>query len=51
MKHQHSADVNVKLDIPTQELEQLIDKVTDASLMIIGALTAAQILKSLFRGE
>lgn len=48
MKHQHSADVNVKIELPTQDLEQLIDKATDASLVIIGALTVSHILKQLF---
>lgn len=49
MKHQHSADVNIK--IPTQDLEKLIDKATDAALTIIAATTVAHILKQLFRGE
>lgn len=50
MKHQLS-DVNVKVDIPTQDLERLIDKVTESAIMIIATVTAAHILKQLFRGE
>lgn len=51
MKHQHDANVNVNVDIPTQDLEKLIDKATEAALTIIAAVTAAHILKQLFRGE
>lgn len=51
MKHEHSANATVKVDIPTQDLEGLIDKVTESALTIIAALTAASILKSIFRGE
>lgn len=49
MKHQHEA--TVKVDIPTQDLEDLVDKVTDSVLTIIAALTAAHILKSMFSKE
>lgn len=51
MKHQHAVDTTVKVDIPTQDLERLIDKVTESALTIIAALTAASILKSIFRGD
>lgn len=51
MKHEHSANATVKVDIPTQDLEVLIDKVTESALTIIAALTVASILKSIFRGE
>jgi len=51
MKHQHSADATIKVDIPTQDLENLIDKATDSVLVIIVALTGASILKSIFRGK
>jgi hypothetical protein len=51
MKHQHAADVNVKIDIPADDLERVIDKVTEAAVTIIIAATGAHILKRLLRGE
>lgn len=49
MKHRHDADVNIKVDIPTQDIEDLIDKVTEAAVTIIAAYTVAQICKSIFQ--
>ena len=48
MKHQHSADVNVTVGIPKQDLEDLIDKVTDSTITIIAVVTVAHIVKSWF---
>lgn len=50
MKHQHSADVNIKIDIPAKDLENLIDKTTEAVLTIITAATVAHILKKIVLG-
>lgn len=47
MKHDH--DVNIKIELPTQDLERLIDKVTEAALTVIGALTVSYILKRLVK--
>lgn len=47
MKHVHDADLTVKIDVPTQDLENLIDKVTNAAVTIIVIGTAAQVVKSL----
>lgn len=47
MKHVHDADLTVKIDVPTQDLEDLIDKVTNAAVTIIVIGTAAQVVKSL----
>lgn len=47
MKHIHDADLTVKIDVPTQDLENLIDKVTNAAVTIIVIGTAAQVVKSL----
>lgn len=49
VKHQHNADLNIRVDLPTQDLEDLIDKATDAALVIIGALTASHILKQVLK--
>jgi hypothetical protein len=53
LRHRITDDVtvNVKVDIPTEDLEELIEKTTDAVLTIIAATTAAYIIKSLFRKE
>lgn len=48
MKHNLDADVNVNVNIPKQDLEDLIDKVTDSAVAIIATLTVAHILKSVF---
>lgn len=48
MKHHHDADVNIKVDIPTQDLENLIDKATEAAVTIIVTYTVSQIFKSFF---
>jgi hypothetical protein len=48
MKHAHQADVNVCVDIPTQEIEGLIDKTTEAVVKIVTVITIAHILKSWF---
>jgi hypothetical protein len=48
MKHHHTADINVNVELPTQDLEDLIDKATEAVITIIVAYTAAHLLKSIF---
>lgn len=47
MKHIHDADLTIQVDVPTQDLEDLIDKVTNAAVTIIVVGTAAQVVKSL----
>ena len=49
MKHHHDADVNIKVDIPAQDIEALIDKATEAAVTIIMAYAVAQICKSIFQ--
>lgn len=44
MKHEHS-DINVKVDIPTEDLEDLVDTITNSAITIIVVATAAHILK------
>ena len=52
MRHQHSdVNANVKLDIPVEDIEQVIDKITDAALVIIAASTVAYIFKQCFKKE
>jgi hypothetical protein len=48
LRHHHDADVNINVNIPTQDLERLIDKGTDAAITIITALTVAHLLKGMF---
>lgn len=51
MKHKHDADVTINVNVPKQDLEDLIDKVTDSAVTIIAAFTVAHILKSLFTSK
>lgn len=45
---QDGVNVNVHVGLPTQDLEDLIDKATDAIVKIVTVVTVAQILKSIF---
>jgi len=47
MKHSHDADLRVNVELPTQDLEDLIDKTKDAVITIIVVATAAHVVKSL----
>lgn len=47
MKHTHDADLTVSVEIPTQDLEDLIDKTKEAAITIILVSAAAQVVKSL----
>lgn len=50
MKHQLKDDINVNLnlDIPTKDVEVLVDHVADAVIKVAVVLTACRIVKSLF---
>lgn len=48
MRHTHQADINIRFDIPIQDLERLADQITDAALTLIVVSVAAHILKSFF---
>jgi hypothetical protein len=41
-------DVNIHVGLPTQDLEDLIDKITDAAVTIVVAVTVGGILKHIF---
>lgn len=47
MKHDHSADVKVTVDLPTQDLEDLVDRVTASAVVVIGFYMATSTLRSL----
>lgn len=49
MKHDHSADINVNVDIPEQDLENLIDRVTASAIVVIGFYMAADTLRSFLK--
>jgi hypothetical protein len=49
MKHKFVDDVNINIDIPTEDLEDLIDKLTESAVIVIGALTVSHILKRLMK--
>jgi hypothetical protein len=51
MRHKlvDDVNVNVKVDIPTQDIEDVIDKVVDAAITLTVVFTAAQIFKSYFK--
>lgn len=48
MKHAHSADINVKVDLPKQDIEDLVDRVTASAVVVIGFYMATSTLKLLF---
>jgi hypothetical protein len=48
LKHNHDADVNISVNIPKQDLMDLIDKTTSAAITVIAAVTVAQIIKGIF---
>lgn len=47
MKHDHSADV--KVDLPTQDLEDLIDHVTASVVIVIGFYMVSDTVRSLVK--
>lgn len=51
MKHQitDDVDININVELPTGDLEDLIDKVTESTVIIIVAITVGSILKSIFQ--
>lgn len=49
MKHQHTVAVDLDVDIETENLEQLVDKIRDAALLVIAASTVGHILRQVIR--
>ena len=46
MKHQFEiSDANIRVDLPTQDLERLVDKITDSIITITTVVTIAAIIK------
>jgi hypothetical protein len=48
LRHNHDADVQINVNLPKQDLEDLIDKTTGSIITIIAVVTVAQIVKSIF---
>lgn len=48
MKHNHDADVNINVNLPKEDMEELIDKTTNAAVTIIAALTLSHVVKAIF---
>lgn len=48
MKHQHS-DIRVQVELPTEDLSDLVDKITDSAIAIIACGTVAVILRDIFK--
>lgn len=46
MKHVHDANLVVSVDVPTQDLGEVIDKITDSAVKIIVVFTLAQVIKA-----
>ena len=46
MKHQIVDDVKVDLEFDRQDIEDIIDKVTESAVTLIVALTVSQVIKS-----
>ena len=57
MKHAHSHDgdvnVNIKLEVelPTQELESLVDRVATSAIVVVGFYLAADTVRSLIKSS
>jgi hypothetical protein len=49
MKHkfEDSIDINLKVEIPVEDVENLIDKAVDGAITIIAIATVAHIIKRL----
>jgi hypothetical protein len=45
MKHNHEAKVDINLDIPTTDIDYLIDRITTSVITIIAVSTAAHIFR------
>lgn len=50
MKQNHSGDLHVTVDLPTQDLEDLLDKVKDTACVIIGVAVGADIVRHIVKG-
>jgi hypothetical protein len=51
MKHAHSADVNIEVDLPTQDFEDLIDRVTASAVVVIGFYMAADTARAIIKSQ
>lgn len=49
MKHTLEDDVNININLPKQDLVELIDKITDSAITIIAAATVGHIFKSILK--
>lgn len=47
MKHKIEDDVNININIPTEDVERVIDKTADAVIKIVTVITIAHICKSI----
>lgn len=45
MKHEHNAQVDVNLDFYKEDVEDIIDKITESIITIVVVATAAHILR------
>lgn len=51
MKHAHSADVSIKVDLPKQDIEDLIDRVTASAVVVIGFYMASDTVRALIKSS
>lgn len=49
MKHKLVDDVNVNVDLPTQDLEDLVTTVVDGAIKVIGFYMVADTLRHIFK--
>lgn len=47
--HSHAGDVDVKVELPTQELEDLVDHVAASAIVVIGFYMAADTVRSIIK--
>lgn len=51
LKHAHSADVDVKVDLPTQDLEDLTTTITDSAIRVICFYMVADTIRSVIKSS
>jgi hypothetical protein len=49
--HSHSGDVKIEVQLPTQDIEKLVDHITASTITVIGFYIAADTLRSLIKSS
>lgn len=49
--HSHSAEANVKVELPTQELEDLVSHIAASAVVVIGFYMASDTVRSIIKAS